>query len=146
MPSLLIADDDAAIRGLLVLIGRRRGFSVDTASDGFAALQLLSARPYDIAILDLMMPRMNGYDLVARIPGLEWRPVVLIATAAADGFIAQLDATVVHSLIRKPFDIDVVGTLLTELARALEPESTASPARDAQSESTAAPPCHDPVS
>jgi len=120
MPSLLIADDDTAIRGLLELIGRRNGFTVDTAADGLAALELLSSRRYDIAILDLMMPRMTGYDLVQRIPDLEWRPIVLIATASVDRFIAQLDDTVVHSVIRKPFDIDVVGSLLTELATATE--------------------------
>jgi CheY-like chemotaxis protein len=126
MPSLLIADDDAGIRGLLELIARRRGFEVHTAADGVHALELLTSHHYDIAILDLMMPRMNGFDLVGKIPQLERRPIVLIASATTDAVIGQVDATVVHSLIRKPFDIELVGALLTELAAvAAETNATA---------------------
>jgi CheY-like chemotaxis protein len=120
MPTLLVVDDDPGIRGLLELIGHRCGFEVDTASDGIRGLELLTERSYDLAILDLRMPRMSGYELIARIPELPRRPIVIVASAMTDSPVPQLDATVVHSLLRKPFDFELLSDLLTELTHALE--------------------------
>lgn len=63
----MVVDDDHAIRKLLERIAKRAGFEVETAKDGLEALEMLDARDYDIALIDLMMPRLSGYELVQRI-------------------------------------------------------------------------------
>ncbi|HEY3055484.1 MAG TPA: response regulator, partial [Thermoanaerobaculia bacterium] len=64
---LLIVDDDAPIRKLLERVASRAGFDVDTAKDGVEALEMLERKHYAIAIVDLMMPRLSGYELVQKI-------------------------------------------------------------------------------
>jgi two-component system response regulator MprA len=112
---ILIVDDDPSIRTLLRLVAERRGLAVDVAADGVEALQFLAERRYDLAIIDLMMPRLNGYELVTSMARFDERPAVVIATAMTDSLIGLLDAAVVHSIIRKPFDIEMIGDLMTEI-------------------------------
>lgn len=112
---ILVVDDDHSIRNLLRLVAERRGLSVDVAADGAEALQLLSEHQYDLAIIDLMMPRLNGYELVTAIRGFSQRPTLVIATAMTDSLIDMLDAEIVHSIIRKPFDIEIVGSLMAAI-------------------------------
>lgn len=118
MSNILIVDDDDSIRKLVALVARRYGFDVDLACDGIEALDLLTHRAYDVAVIDLMMPRLNGYDLVGYLRELPDRPFVVIVTAMTDALVAQLDATIVQSIIRKPFDIELLGSLLTQLSQA----------------------------
>jgi DNA-binding response OmpR family regulator len=113
--NILIVDDDDSIRSLLRLVAERRGFTVDVAIDGAEALQRLDECTYDLAVVDLMMPRISGYDLVARMRDLSERPAVVIVTAMTETLIGQLDAAVVHSIVRKPFDVDAIGGLMTEI-------------------------------
>lgn len=127
---ILIVDDDPSIRTLLRLVAERRGYSVDVAADGVEALRLLAERRYDLAIIDLMMPRVNGYELVDGIRRFEQRPTIVIATAMTDSLIGLLDAEIVHSIIRKPFDIEMLGGLMSaivdsKLAGAQEQEAAA---------------------
>ena len=112
---ILIVDDDPSIRNLLRLVAERRGLSVDVAADGAEALHLLAEHHYDLAIIDLMMPRVNGYELVTALGGFPKRPTVVIASAMTDSLIDMLDAQIVHSIIRKPFDIEVVGALMSAI-------------------------------
>jgi DNA-binding response OmpR family regulator len=109
---ILVVDDDPSIRNLLRLVAERRGLSVDMAADGAEALQLLAERRYALAIVDLMMPRVNGYELVTAIRSFTQRPAVVIATAMSDSLVGLLDADIVHTIIRKPFDIEMVGSLM----------------------------------
>jgi DNA-binding response OmpR family regulator len=126
---ILIVDDDSAIRTLLRLVAERRGYSVDVAVDGAEAMRLLAEHRYDLAIIDLMMPRVNGYELVDAMRRFHHRPAIVIATAMTDSLIGLLDAELVHSIIRKPFDIEMLGALMTaiidsKLADAKQPEAT----------------------
>ncbi|HEU4522003.1 MAG TPA: response regulator [Thermoanaerobaculia bacterium] len=113
---LLVVDDEKAIRQLLARIAQRAGFEVDTANDGIEALEKLEQREYAIAIIDLMMPRLSGYELVQKISMLNPRPVVLVATAMANGDVASLDDSMVRRVIKKPFDINAVARALVETA------------------------------
>ena len=115
--SLLVVDDEEAIRTLLARVGERAGFSVDTARDGVEALEMLRRKEYMIAIVDLMMPRLSGYELVQQISTIQPRPFVIVATALTNGAIASLDDSMVRRVIRKPFDIHAVAAGLIETAR-----------------------------
>lgn len=115
--SLLVVDDEEAIRTLLARVGERAGFIVDTARDGVEALEMLRRKEYKIAIVDLMMPRLSGYELVQQISTMKPRPFVIVATALTNGAVASLDDSMVRRVIRKPFDIHAVAAGLIETAR-----------------------------
>jgi len=126
-PPLLIVDDDKAVARLLARVAERAGFDADVAKDGVQAVEMLDKKPYDIAIIDLMMPRMSGYDLVQKISTLQPRPVVLVATALMNGDVASLDDSMVRRVIKKPFDINAVAEALIETAREVAERRAATP-------------------
>lgn len=116
MDKILVADDDPALRSLLRLVARRAGFDVDMAANGYEALELMNRNTYLIAIVDLMMPLMNGYELVERVAKMAERPGLIVVTAMTDAFVNNLDGNIVHSIVRKPFDVEMLRGVLTELA------------------------------
>jgi DNA-binding response OmpR family regulator len=115
--TLLVVDDDRAVRKLLTRIAERAGFDVDSARDGIEALEMMEKKDYEIAIVDLMMPRLSGYELVQKISALVPRPTVIVATALLNGDVASLDDSMVRRVIRKPFDIEAVAAALIETAQ-----------------------------
>jgi diguanylate cyclase (GGDEF)-like protein len=64
---VLLVDDDDHFRTWLTVLMRRLGFAVEAAADGVDALARLNARPFDVVISDLEMPRMNGLELIREI-------------------------------------------------------------------------------
>jgi DNA-binding response OmpR family regulator len=62
------------------------------------------------------MPKMSGYEVLQRVAEMESRPAVIVITAMTDADVPQMDGQVVSSIIRKPFDIDIVSGLLREIA------------------------------
>lgn len=64
---LLVVDDSDSERSALTTLLRRRGHEVDEAADGNSALVMLKARRYDLVLLDLQMPVMDGFDVLAWI-------------------------------------------------------------------------------
>ncbi|HWW59797.1 MAG TPA: response regulator [Thermoanaerobaculia bacterium] len=110
LPSVLVVEDDPAIRSLLTAALTRQPLNVDSAHDGVAALERLACTDYVVVILDLMMPRMNGYAFLDALrevrPGA--RPVVLVMTAGDHAQFGSLDPELVHACIRKPFDVHAV--------------------------------------
>lgn len=123
---LLIVDDEKAIRKLLAKVAERAGFDVDTAEDGLEALEMFARKQYAIAIVDLMMPRLSGYELVEKISALQPRPAVIVATALTHGDTTSLDDSMVRRVIRKPFDIKTVAEALIDTARQIADEQLAS--------------------
>lgn len=123
--SLLIIDDEPPIRALLARVAERAGFDVDTARDGVEALEMMARKDYAIALVDLMMPRLSGYDLVQQISTLKPRPTVIVATALTNTDVANLDDSMVRRVIRKPFDIHAVAAALMETAKQIAEERTA---------------------
>lgn len=105
---ILIVDDDDAIRALLMTVLRRRGFRLDTARNGFDAMERLTACRYALVILDLMMPRMNGYEVLEHLSGMaaNARPYVLVLTAGLEQ--RKFDTSLVIGTLQKPFDIELL--------------------------------------
>src|SRR5438105_4754169 len=106
--NVLVVDDDVALRGLFTRLFSRKGFSVDCAPDGRVAFDQLSRHNYSVILLDLMMPEVNGFELLERIrrdsPSLLSR--VIVMTGASQRVVNSLDTSRIWGLIRKPFDID----------------------------------------
>ncbi len=105
---ILIVDDDDPIRALLMTVLRRRSFRVDGARNGIDAVGRLAACRYALVVLDLMMPRMNGYEVlehISRMPSTT-RPLVLVLTAGLEQ--RRFDTSFVVGTMQKPFDIELL--------------------------------------
>lgn len=102
----LVVEDDDAIRFLTAQILRREGFAVDEGTNGREALALLSDREYDVVLLDLAMPEMNGLDVLdhvsRRMPQLLRR--IIVITASLHLLRAGLPDGVCR-VLTKPFDL-----------------------------------------
>lgn len=104
---ILIVDDDAAIRALLQTILRRRGFAVDTAQNGAEAMERIERSNYALLLLDLMMPRMNGWQVLDELRDRTAPPpLVIVLTAGTEP--RALASDFVAGTIRKPFDVDLL--------------------------------------
>lgn len=123
LPRILIVEDDVAIRGLLAAALGREALTVDTAGDGVAALERLATAAYAVIIVDLMMPRMDGYAFLDafRELRLPLRPLIFVMTAYDDVALLKLDATLVHGYLKKPFDVEHVVKLVRDAAALLQP-------------------------
>jgi DNA-binding response OmpR family regulator len=103
----LIVDDDEPIRVLLSTIIKQQGFSVDTARDGSEAIEKLNDGSYNVVLLDLMMPKVNGYDVLRHLrqtnPGLLRRTIVATAVPERELQVKLTDP--IYKVHSKPFEL-----------------------------------------
>jgi DNA-binding response OmpR family regulator len=134
---VLVAEDDAAIRKLLVRVLARDGFEIDAVSNGSDALDRISITAYDAIVLDLMMPDINGFDVLSWIrserPDLAKKLIVI--TAVSEQEMRHVRAEDVCAVLKKPFDIEDVTR--TVRACAGEPETADGAVIDGWSPETA---------
>ncbi len=67
MAKILVADDEDRIREMIGKYGTHEGFEVDLAQDGFKALELFKKNDYDVVVLDVMMPGMDGFETLKKM-------------------------------------------------------------------------------
>lgn len=117
-PSVLVVDDEIDICRNLSDILSAFGYEVETATNGPEALKLARQRPFDVALLDLKMPGMDGLTLYRELKKVHAGTVAMIVSAYAGGDTAReaLDAGA-WQVVQKPVDVD---RLLGELERAVE--------------------------
>lgn len=113
---VLVVDDDAEVRGLLTSILVQRNMVVDQASDGREALDMLSRNKYSVVLLDLMMPSVDGLQLLQALDASRVQPVVLVVTGADRSKLGELDSKRIHGIVRKPFDPEDLGDVVVECA------------------------------
>lgn len=108
--AILIADDDPANRRLLVSRLRLAGFpDVEAVESGTAALESLAARPYDLLLLDVMMPGMNGFELTRRIRKQldeQFIPILLISALQEPEERAQGLEAGANDFLSRPYNDD----------------------------------------
>lgn len=114
--SALVVEDDTDLRESLVGILRDAGHDIVAASDGVAALQALAARPFDVLITDVDMPRMTGLQLAAAVRGADaTRELPIIFVTA----YAEQARNVPHSsTLSKPFSIKALIALVEKAVQA----------------------------
>ncbi|HEY2092299.1 MAG TPA: response regulator [Thermoanaerobaculia bacterium] len=105
-PDVLIVEDEKALLNLMATALRREGVEVATATDGAEGIECMRRDKYRVVLLDLMMPRVNGWDVIDWLKEHpERRPYSLIVVSAADrNIFAELDPGIVNAIILKPFD------------------------------------------
>jgi CheY-like chemotaxis protein len=104
--SILVVDDEADTCRNLSDILTDLGYQVDTALDGFAALELVRKKPYDIALLDLKMPGMDGLTLYREIRKICSSTVAIVVTAYASKAAAEEAlAAGAWQVLAKPMDL-----------------------------------------
>ena len=78
---ILVVEDDRPFRHALCKLLRSAGFLVTAAKDGLAALEELGRKSFDLVLLDIMLPRVNGLEVLAQVSSRPFRPKVVIMTA-----------------------------------------------------------------
>ncbi len=105
MAHILVVDDEAKIRHLLSIMLERRGFRVDQAGDGAAALEMVRSTPYDMMVTDMKMPRLDGNGLLQKIKEENIPcPVVFITAFATVDSAVEVMRRGAADYITKPFD------------------------------------------
>jgi class 3 adenylate cyclase len=105
--SILVVDDDAVNRQMLSSLLTREGHRVGTATDGGEALEMLRADPFDVVLLDIVMPQMDGYEVLSRIKGdaaLRHLPVIMITALDEVDSAVKCIETGADDYLPKPFD------------------------------------------
>ncbi|MDE2510140.1 MAG: response regulator [Elusimicrobia bacterium] len=123
---VLVIDDDEGIRDLLSLLVKKEGYRVETAADGEEGrLKALSLKP-DLIVLDLMLPRYGGFELLRQLQGTELArvPIVVVTGRYTDSSTADLirQETNVVELLEKPVK---TARFLGVLQRILRPSLAA---------------------
>ena len=107
--SILVADDDAVARELLVEVLTREGYRVRAAAGGAEAIAAAEGEVFDLALIDLRMPDVDGLAVLARIRKLDPAPPVFILTA-----FAAMDTAIeairqgAYDYLSKPFRVDEI--------------------------------------
>jgi len=122
---ILVADDDEDVRIIVAKILRGTGFEVETAQDGRETLEKMAAQRPDLLILDLMMPEMDGWEVLEEIKHREPPPViVLTARDDYDSFARAVRAGAAAHLV-KPFRFqELVATCHSVLVSGGKPNLT----------------------
>lgn len=103
---VLCADDDEDILSLVSLRLRRAGFEVATAADGEQAVEIARSRRPVLAVLDVMMPKRTGYEVLAAVradESLRGMKVILLSARVQEGDIAQGMDAGADAYLAKPF-------------------------------------------
>lgn len=102
MLEVLIVEDEAPIRDLLSMNLTRAGYHCTTAADGLEAATLLESHTYDLALLDIMLPKVNGYELLEYIRPMGIPVIFLTAKTTVDDRVKGLLAGA-EDYLTKPF-------------------------------------------
>ena len=120
--TILVVEDNAISQRLAVLLLKKYGFNVDTASDGLEALEMWKARAYDAVLLDCHMPGMNGFDTARAMRRAEHDghiPIVAMTAATMLGDRENCLAAGMDDFVPKPVEVERLEHVLDKWLRAL---------------------------
>jgi two-component system, OmpR family, response regulator RegX3 len=118
MNRILVVDDEPAIRDAVGYALRTEGFDVDVVADGEEALDAALGSPYDVVVLDLMLPRMSGTEVCRRVRAESAVPIIMLTARGA-----ELDRVMglevgADDYVTKPFSMaELVGRIRAMLRR-----------------------------
>jgi DNA-binding response OmpR family regulator len=113
--NILVVDDDPAVQKVLQQALQLEGYEVTTADDGEQALTALEARLPDIIVLDVMMPKVDGFEVLRRIRESDRTtnlPVILLTAKSATEDVWEGWRRGVDYYMTKPFDVEELLTFI----------------------------------
>ena len=116
--TILVADDEQDIRELVAYRLSRAGYTIIEARDGQEALELAADQAPDMAVLDVMMPRLNGFDLTERLrhtPATQRLPILLMSASVQEVDISRGFAAGADGYLTKPFTPDQLLTRVRDV-------------------------------
>ena len=114
--SILVVDDQEGVCQLLQELLVSEGFCVDTARNGYEALDKFRKAPPGILIIDMKMPGMSGIEVLTALQDIEHDCLLIMMTAYGElEIIKEAGALGVSHFITKPFDIDELRRLIRDL-------------------------------
>lgn len=134
----LVVEDDPIVRSLMTRVLSARGIAVDAAADGEEAITLLERSDYAVILLDLMLPRVSGAEVLQRLAKREPRAsgVVIVLSAAIETHADTLDHKVVHGFMRKPFDLDLLSGTVAAIVEGTRGDTHSARPDESAAEST----------
>ena len=119
--SVLIVDDESDVRELLSKFLRRRGYEVDTASDGASAIESIRGKRPDIVLLDIRLPTMDGLSVLEKLRDEADEVAVITMSGSADEETARRSLELgAADFITKPFNLPYLETSLLARLMLLE--------------------------
>lgn len=116
----LIVEDDEAIRRLVTKLLDRQNISVDSAPDGQTAIELLTSNEYSVVVLDLMVPGVNGFQIIEHLKRSGSSTPVAVVSAVSQQSLTDLDLDIVKIVVGKPFDVDELTKAIVSLCEDYE--------------------------
>lgn len=122
---ILLVEDDSSVSGFIVKGLREERYAVDLATDGETGLSMAEITPYDVIILDVMLPKINGFDVCRRLRAQRQTTPILLLTArdAVEDRVAGLD-TGADDYLTKPFAFAELLARIRALLRRGSSQST----------------------
>lgn len=102
----LVVEDDPAIRRLVEKLLSRKDIAIDAAMDGRTAIEKLREGDYSVVVLDLMVPEVNGFEVIDFLKRENLQVPVAVVSAVSQQALSKLDLDVVKLVISKPFDVN----------------------------------------
>jgi DNA-binding response OmpR family regulator len=113
----LIVEDDPAIRRLVEKLLTRSKVEIDAANDGRTAIEKLRHNRYSVIVLDLMVPEVNGFEVIEFVKRAKIRTPVAVVSAVSQQALTNLDLDIVKLVISKPFDVDEFTKAVIQLCQ-----------------------------
>lgn len=116
-PTILVVDDNQDLLETFAMILKRRGYRVQTAGDGLSAINKFKEQFFDVTIMDIVMPEMNGVDAFKKIKEIQPEAPIILMTAYSDEELIQNAKNEgARQIIHKPIHIDQLIDLINETA------------------------------
>jgi two-component system response regulator RegX3 len=126
---ILIVEDETAIRSGLIDVFVYHGFEVDSAAEGPEGLEKALSGTFDLILLDVMLPGMDGFEICNRIRALDAeQPIIMLTAKTEDADIIQGLSLGADDYVAKPFSIAQLVLRVQAVMRRAKIGSTASPA------------------
>lgn len=116
-PTILVVDDNQDLLETFAMILKRRGYRVQTAASGISAIDKFKEQDFDVTLMDIVMPEMNGVDTFKKIKEINPEAPIILMTAYSDEELIQSAKDEgVHQIIHKPIRIDQLIELINDTA------------------------------
>jgi CheY-like chemotaxis protein len=113
--TVMVVEDEPAIRGLLSMTLESENYRVETAGDGREALTKVGRHSPDLILLDLMLPNMDGWEVIEALHEESDTKRIPIIAVSAGRRIADVGERGVQAFLSKPFDVDTLLKVLEEV-------------------------------